>query len=145
MILYLDSSALVKRYIAEVGSEDVNDWIGQADLVSTCLVSRAEVSAAIARSSKLLVLSPDDALRAVNAFRAEWEDFLRLPVTETLIKQADILAWEYGLRGYDSIHLAAALLWKDAIGEPIVLATYDRQLWAAASRAGLVVKPETLK
>jgi len=32
MILYLDACALVKRYIAEAGSEQVNTWIASADL-----------------------------------------------------------------------------------------------------------------
>ena len=43
MILYLDASAIVKRYIDELGSEDVVQWIGDADLVGTSLIARADV------------------------------------------------------------------------------------------------------
>ena len=52
------------------------------------------------------------------------------------------MAWDFDLRGYDAVHLAAALLWQETIGEPVTLATFDRQLWQAGGRAGLSVWPE---
>jgi len=42
--LYLDSSALVKRYVAEPGSEDVVTLMAEAAAVATSLVTRAEVA-----------------------------------------------------------------------------------------------------
>jgi hypothetical protein len=48
------------------------------------------------------------------------------------------------LRGYDAIHLAAALEWQDRIGEPITVATFDQDLWRAAREAGLDCFPEAL-
>lgn len=57
---------------------------------------------------------------------------------------ADHLAWEHGLRGYDAVHLAAALPWHEALGESVTVATYDKQLWQAAQSTGLVVWPESL-
>jgi predicted nucleic acid-binding protein len=51
VILYLDASALVKRYIQEKASQDVNTWIETADMVVTGLLTRVEVAAAIARRS----------------------------------------------------------------------------------------------
>lgn len=61
---------------------------------------------------------------------------------ESLVSRAEALAWEYGLRGYDAVHLAAALAWQERITMPIVLATFDRELWEAACQAGLEVWPE---
>ena len=57
---------------------------------------------------------------------------------------ADTLAWDYGLRGYDAVHLASALTWQEALGEPVLLATFDKQLWSAAPKAGVAIWPETL-
>ena len=57
---------------------------------------------------------------------------------------ADDLAWQYGLRGYDAMHLAAALLWQDGLEESVTLATFDRQLWQAGRQSGLAVFPADL-
>lgn len=69
---------------------------------------------------------------------------MRVPITEALVFRAETLAWDHGLRGYDAIHLAAALMWRDALGRDVVLATFDRQLWEAAPEAGLQAWPERL-
>jgi len=55
-----------------------------------------------------------------------------------------MLAWDHGLRGYDAVQLASALTWRDALGQDIVLATFDHQLWEAAPRVGLQAWPEKL-
>ena len=57
---------------------------------------------------------------------------------------ADQLAWQHNLRGYDAVHLASAVTWQEALGEVVTLATFDKQLWVAATRAGLVSWPESL-
>ena len=58
--------------------------------------------------------------------------------------RADELACRHGMRGYDAIHLACALLYRDGLGEPVTLATYDRLLWQAAQAEGLPVLPTTM-
>jgi predicted nucleic acid-binding protein len=67
---------------------------------------------------------------------------VRLDVSWQIAKRAAALAWEYGLRGYDAMHFASALGWQDAIDMPVTLATYDRDLWRAAQKAGMQVWPE---
>ncbi len=141
MILYLDASALVKRYIAETGSEQVNAWINNADIVVTSIVSRTEVVAAISRAFRMQILTEGDAKKAIMIFRSEWEILQRLPVTKVTVARGDSLAWELGLRGYDALHLASALLWQETLDIPTTLATYDRQLWEAANNSGLGLLP----
>jgi predicted nucleic acid-binding protein len=60
------------------------------------------------------------------------------------VSWAETLAWDYGLRGYDAVQLASALSWQQLIGQEVVLATFDSQLWEAAPAAGLQVWPEDL-
>ncbi len=110
MILYLDASALVKRYVAEPGTIAVAEIIAQADVVGTSLISRAETSAALAKSVRVGVLSHAAAASALQVFRAEWPTLVRVQATELLLARADMLAWELNLRGYDAVHLASALL-----------------------------------
>lgn len=141
MIVYLDASALVKHYVAEVGSPEVDQLLARAKVIGTAAISRAEVSAALAKALRMGTLTYDEAEAALQVFRAEWVDLVRLQLTETILAQADTLAWERGLRGYDAVHLAAARFWQTSLGEPVTLATYDRKLWQAGNAQGLVAWP----
>jgi predicted nucleic acid-binding protein len=144
MILYLDSSALVKRYVRETGSDEVQQLIARADAVGTGLVSRAEVAAALARAARLGLVGRDEAEAALRVFRADWPRLARVQLTEPLLARADALSWDYGLRGCDAIHLASALYWQESLREPVTLATFDTGLWRVGGTAGLDVWPPSL-
>ena len=132
MILYLDASALVKRYIQEKGSQDVDAWIKAADIVVTGLITRVEVAAAITRASRMKLITPDETLAALRQLRSEWDSFHRLPITENTVARGDVLAMEHNLRGYDATHLACALIWQETLGMPVTMASFDSQLIEAA-------------
>ncbi len=142
--LYLDTSALLKRYVAEPGSDEVITAMARADAVVTSLVTRTEVPAAIAKAVRRRVLDDDGGRRAHRRFLHEWPDFWRMPVTDALAARADTLVWDHGLRAYDAIQLAAALTCKEtiaALGADALFATFDRQLRDAALAAGLDTWP----
>ena len=141
MILYLDASALVKRYIHERGSEQVNAWIGAAEMVVTGLITRVEVSAAIARASRMRLISADEALAALRQFRSEWESLQRLPINHNTVIRGDALAVEHNLRGYDATHLACALIWQETVGRAVTLASFDDQLIEAARAVQMAYLP----
>lgn len=67
--------------------------------------------------------------------------FVRLQLSEPLAARAAALAWEHGLRGYDSVLLASALVWSETLGETVTVATYDRELWRGAKASGLSAWP----
>ena len=144
MIVYADASALVKRYVTEPGSKETIAMTTEAEAVATAIVSRAEVAAAFARAVRVRVLDEEGCRRAQRRFSREWPDLVRVAVTEALVERAETLAWEYQLRGYDAIQLAAALTWRDALGQEVVLATFDHQLWETAPQAGLEAWPKQL-
>ena len=144
MILYLDASALVKRYVAELGSPEVSAAISRARVTGTALISRAEVEAALAKAVRLQALTQEEGLASLQVFRNEWPDLVRVQVTELVVAQAGKLAWDHGLRGYDAVHLAAASAWQGALGERVTLATFDKHLWAAAESVGLESYPADL-
>ena len=145
MIVYLDASALVKRYVAEANSLSVTSLITKANAVGTAVISRAEVSAALGKATRMKTLKRVEAASALQAFTADWENLIRLQITEVLIARAASLAWDHSLRGYDAVHLAAATFWQEMLGQPVVLATFDRQLWHGASITGLIAWPESIK
>ena len=142
MIVYLDASALVKRYIAERGSEETIALTADSDVTATSIVSRAEVAAAFAKAVRAGLVKDDVARNAQRRFAGDWPDLARVSLTEAVVERAERLAWEHGLRGYDAVQLASALAWQESIGEEIMMATFDRQLWEAASRSGLMPWPD---
>jgi predicted nucleic acid-binding protein len=113
-------------------------------MTATSIVSRAEIAAAFAKAVRAGLLTNLVARNAQRAFAGDWPDVVRVPVTESLVERAGALAWEHGLRGYDAVHLASALTWQESVGEQILLATFDQQLWDAARQAGLKAWPDQL-
>jgi len=89
------------------------------------------------------VIDKPTAESLLSEFRQHWPQYIRLRVTEITIARADAMAWEMGLRGYDAVHLASAMMWQEALQEPVTMVTYDRQLWEAAAQIGLRVLPAT--
>lgn len=144
-MVYADTSAIVKKYVDEPGSAEFRDLIQRTDVIGTCVLSRAEATAAFAKAIRSGSLSPSDAEAGRTAFSREWKHYARIRITESLIARADSLAWNLQLRGYDAVHLAAALHWGERLGESIVLATFDRELWVAARKAELDVFPADLR
>jgi len=144
VIVYLDASALVKRYVAEAGSDEVASLVDTASVVGTSIISRAEVAAALAKASRMKVVPHREAEAALRAFGDEWTALARLQMTEMLVARAAAVAWDHGLRNYDAVHLAAALLWQDMMGERVTVATFDHQLWRAAHTTALGAWPDGL-
>jgi uncharacterized protein len=144
LICYLDSSALVKRYLTEPGSLQVRQLIADAVVLGSVAISRTEVAASFGKAARLGAVSREVAQTARGILQIDWRDFARIDVTEHLLDRASDLSWLYGLRGYDSVQLAAALLWQEGLDVPVVLATFDRNLWKAAARAGLEPYPPDL-
>jgi uncharacterized protein len=144
MIVYIDTSALVKRYIQEANSGDVVTLLDQANLTGSILLTRVEMASAFSKAVRMKWLDLQTSEEAWQDFLLHWRSFSRLVVTQPLIDRASRLAWDYGLRAYDATHLAAALLWQETLETPVTLATYDRELWQAGKKAGLSVWPDNL-
>ena len=145
MIVYLDASALVKRYVAEQGSRETIDLCASAEAVATSLISRAEVGAALAKAVRMGLVAAEKGRKAQGMFAGQWPDYVKVPVTEALVARAESLAWDAALRGYDAVQLASALACQESLGGHVTLATFDRQLWDAGRAVGLRVWPTTLK
>jgi len=142
MILYLDTSALVKRYIREAGTDDVIPLIENADSVGSSSLTKVEMAAALEKAIRQEWITRKSALQAWHDFLEHWSSFARMNISSGTIERASALAWEYSLRGYDAVHLACTLLWKEALETQVTMATFDRDLWQASKNVGLAVWPE---
>ena len=142
MIIYADTSALVKLFVTEEGSQATRDMFLGAWIIGTGLLARAELGAALVRGARRGLLAEAEAQQARDQIERVWPTWVHITADERLVSQAEALAWEYYLRGYDAVHLASALTWQERLGHDVVLATFDRELWKAAEQAGLATWPE---
>ncbi len=109
MIAYLDTSVVVKLYVEEAGASTVRRVVQGATQVGTSRVTYAEARAAFARRFRERGFSPSAYKELLRSFDQEWETYVRLDVTEPLIKLAGDLVDRHTLRAYDAIQLASAL------------------------------------
>lgn len=139
MILYLDTSALAKLFFVEPGAESLGRAVAQAAAVATHLIAYAEMRATFARAVRMGRVDAV-ALRVLMVeFERHWASLDVLGVTDPLVRRAGDLAERHGLRGYDSVHLAAVLALKELVGSgaEVRFGVFDTNLREAALVHGL--------
>jgi predicted nucleic acid-binding protein len=139
MILCLDTSALVKLYVRESGSEEVFAAVGEAEAVAVSAVAYAETRAAFARLLREGMTTRDRHAVRLTAFNGDWERCMRIDLLPGIARSAGDIAEIYALRGFDAIHLASALWLRDRAGAALRFMAFDSRLADAAQSAGLAV------
>lgn len=139
MILYLDTSALVKLYVPETDSATIKQLVDAAEMSSTSRIAYAEARAAFARKRREQAVTLRDYRTIVQDFDNDWESFFIVDVSDALIKRAGQLAETFALRGYDAVHLASAAIVGEQGGQAAMFACFDEKLSRAARRQGLTV------
>ena len=143
-IIYLDTSALLKRYIQETGSDVLLANLPMFDISGSAILIYTEMAAALSKAVRQGWQTEKNAQAVWEIFQSDWPQLTIIGVDFPVIQRSGELAWKYGLRGYDAVHLAAALTWQDGMGEQITFATFDKKLWEAAQKTSLRIFPETL-
>lgn len=137
MIVYLDTSAFLKLYLHEEGSNATRQMVNTAVAVCAHVITYAEMCAAFAQAVRIGRLTDAERVNQKHCFDTDWDALHVLPVDEPLARRAGGLAEEFGLRGFDSVHLAAAeQVWRQA-PEHFQLAAFDDRLVAAARSLGM--------
>jgi predicted nucleic acid-binding protein len=131
-MLYLDASALVKRYVDEEGSKQVLSAMEGASSWSMCRIGYVETVRAVGLAG---------GRRAIKRVEADWTSFDVVEVDSALAEHAAQLALSAELRSLDALHLASALLLPP---ENVTVATWDTRLHRAARDQGLATLPATL-
>lgn len=145
MVYYLDTSALVKRYAQETGTTwviNLTDPVIGHDIY-VVRIAGPEMIAALFRKVRTREITQIDAVRAAANFRADFRvQYQIIEVTTNLAERAMELAEKHGLRGYDAVHLAAAVELHTARDRmellPLIFISADNDLNMAAQAEGLV-------
>ncbi len=137
MILYLDTSSLVKLYVSETHTSLVKKWVAEAEIVATCRIAYPETMSAINRRFRQGDLSEKDFDLLIAKFSKEWGHFAGIDFDEV---EAGRLVNLYGLRGFDAVHLSAAKLLKVSQNNiSLSFSSFDEKLNHAASAEGFSI------
>lgn len=137
MILFLDTSALVKLYVVEDGSEITHQAAQQAEILAVSRIAWAEFHAAVARRSRMAPEDQHPLDQARNALATDWEDFLVVEVSQPVVELAGEHAELYALRAYDAVQLATAGYLAGQSGQSVQFGCFDRHLNKAATAQGM--------
>ena len=138
--LYLDTSAWMKLYVPEAESALVERMIAQSALCASHQITYVEMRAAFAKAWRMGRVDEAQKSFAIAGFETDWRTCQVMDATEQIIRRAGDLADRFGLRGYDSVHLAAAeaialLLMPDRL----TFVCFDDRLNDAAKALGLAL------
>jgi predicted nucleic acid-binding protein len=137
LILFLDTSSLVKLYIAEPGSDRMRKAVAQGEPMAVSVLAFAEIHATFTRRRREELLQATELEELQLAFAGDWEELTQVPVGSAVLKLVPGLCERHSLRGADAVHLASALLLHQE-GLQVIFACSDRHLVGAAAAEGLV-------
>ena len=128
MILFCDTSVLIKLLISEPGSDQMAESSLHAEAIAVCRITWAEAMAGMARRQRDDPISGDDIEQARQRLIDRWDQFTIVEVSQRLVETAGRFADVFGLRGYDNVQLAAGHELHSNGHEPVLFASYDRRL-----------------
>lgn len=137
MILFCDTSALVKLYVHEDGTDVVIGQAAASDIVAVCRIAWVEFMSAMARRSREQAPDAAGIARARERFVADWPRYLTLEITQALAELAGDYAEAFALRAYDSVQLAAAQTVHRELPGEVRFACCDSRLVKAARVLGI--------
>ena len=152
-MLYADSSALIKRYITEMGTDEINAEIDKTASalrpVLTSVLSFAEIHAALARKLNDKTLPATEYHWAATKFNSDWKTYLtKVELSQAVLTLVPGLVKRHALKGSDAVHLASAVWLRQSVqlgksqkvhSGTFVFATSDKQLARAAEKEQIKV------
>ncbi|MDP2934894.1 MAG: type II toxin-antitoxin system VapC family toxin [Dehalococcoidia bacterium] len=147
-VYYVETSALIKRYRSEKGTEVVDEvFEGKAeyDVLTTSYFTVLEVSSVATRLQRGSIIHMGSYRRLLATFMRDVREVMVLqPVSEMVLSEAIDLIMTHALRAPDAVHLATALSIRASLSDvPLAFVASDARLKAACGASGLsVLDPE---
>lgn len=135
MKLICDSSAFVKRYVLENGTETLDHLLQRASQLALCTIVVPEIISVLNRRRREQILSSDDYRTIKRHLMEDVHDSIVLQITPAVISHSVTLLENNTLRAMDALHIACALEWQAEL-----FATADRRQLNAAQNAGLLTE-----
>lgn len=135
MLTYFDSSAFVKRYLNESGSEIVDQLCSESTSVALSSIAIPEIFSALNRRVNDKSISKRDYKKIKTVLLEEVEDIEVINLVPEVIAEAIKVLESNKLRAMDSIHIGSAIIIK-----PDIFITSDKRQFLAAKKSGLKIK-----
>jgi len=136
---YLDTSALIKRFVAEKGSPLVQAIVTRKGPVATAKIAYPEVYAGLTRKHREGLLSRGQYATTCRQFELDWPAYIQVDLRDEILLLARDLIQRHPLRAFDALHLASALSLRSGLGEDITFVAADERLLKAAEAERLRV------
>ena len=136
--LYVDTSAMVKRYLDEPGHREVLRLLRRHDLVSSVLLP-VEVRSAMRRRVDDRTLETARAASVLKRFAADRVVLAMVELTADVLAQAESLVSSYPIRTLDAIHVGSARMFASRIGTTALFVSADERQADVAAAIGLPV------
>ncbi len=136
MILYLDTSALVKVYFPEFGREIVMAYLKQSEGGATNVLTYVEARAALARLTREGKLNAKQHGTIKGEIERDWIYYLPVTNNDERLRRAAEISEIYSLKAYDAVHLASAEYLRSPGVAEVVFACFDDRLNEAACKMG---------
>ena len=140
-------SSIVAVHLEEPGRHPtVLKEITEADVVACSVLAYAEARSAFARAAREPASSPrltsSGQANAIVELNRDWRRYLRIGVTQALVRHAGDIAANDFLRAYDAVQLASALALRERVPDTVLFSTWDRRLANATKGEGLSLAHE---
>lgn len=135
MRVFFDSSAFVKRYVSEAGTDAVLDWCDRATEIILSGIALPEIISAFCRLQREARITETQYRQLKSLLLADIEDAAICDLTPVVLAQAISSLEKNVLRGMDAIHIGSAI----ALKADVFISADKRQLDAAV-RMGLRVE-----
>jgi predicted nucleic acid-binding protein len=139
VILYMDTSSLVKLYVSEKETPATKHLVEATEVIATSRLAYVEARAAFARKHRERGVGLRDYRNILQIFDNDWESYFVVDISEALVKMAGQFAEKHALRGYDAIHLASAVTLRREGDQPVAFSCFDSRLSLAARRERLKI------
>lgn len=137
MILFCDTSALLKLFVQEEHTDAMHAAAAAADALAVSRLAWPECMSALARRAREAPRDASALAQTRQAFAARWADFVVVEVNQPLVELAGDYAEAFALRAYDSVQLASLQTLRLQSGEDVRFACFDSRLAKAAAVLGV--------
>ncbi len=134
MKVFFDSSAMTKRYVAEVGTDVVSDTLSNAKELGVSVLCFPEIMSAMNRLKRERKMDAQQYHTNKQLIASDLEDVTICNLTAESVVKAVALMESGSLKTLDALQIAGALEWQCDL-----FVTFDVQQSKAAKKAGLRV------
>lgn len=140
IIYYFDSSAWVKRYFQENGTDWVQNLFIQDQKLACASLGLLEVVATLARRTKSIKIIDYEINQIMQNIEQDWKRFIHIHLTPEVLDIAKDIAFNQSLRGADSVHLASALVLQKRLlnNNQLIFVTSDLELKIASNMVNIL-------